>query len=92
MITGSGTPSLRVLIAGGGVAGQALAFWLTRGGHRVTVAERFPALRATGAQVDLRGQGIEAVRRMGLLDAVRGALVDEAGVALIDARGRAKAT
>jgi 2-polyprenyl-6-methoxyphenol hydroxylase-like FAD-dependent oxidoreductase len=90
--SGSGTPSLRVLIAGGGIAGQALAYWLGRGGHRVTVVERFPALRATGAQVDLRGQGIEAVQRMGLLDAVRGELVDEAGVALIDARGRARAT
>ncbi|CAM5701821.1 oxidoreductase [Streptomyces violaceusniger] len=88
----SRTQPLRVLVAGGGVAGQALAFWLTRSGHRVTVVERFPALRATGAQVDLRGQGIEAVKRMGLLDAVRGKLVDEAGVAFVDARGTAKAT
>lgn len=92
MAYGSGARPLRVLVAGGGIAGQALAFWLTRGGHRVTVAERFPALRASGAQVDLRGQGIEAVERMGLLDAVRGKLVDEAGVAFVDARGRAKAT
>ncbi|MEV8062610.1 FAD-dependent monooxygenase [Streptomyces antimycoticus] len=88
----SRTQPLRVLVAGGGVAGQALAFWLTRSGHRVTVVERFPALRAAGAQVDLRGQGIEAVKRMGLLDAVRGKLVDEAGVAFVDARGTAKAT
>ncbi|WP_436535593.1 FAD-dependent monooxygenase [Actinoplanes sp. HUAS TT8] len=84
--------SLRILVAGGGIAGQALAFWLTRGGHQVTVAERFPAVRATGAQVDLRGQGIEAIRRMGLLDAVRDQLVDEAGVAFIDAHGRPRAT
>ncbi|MFI6299334.1 FAD-dependent monooxygenase [Nonomuraea sp. NPDC050790] len=83
---------LRILVAGGGIAGQALAFWLTRGGHQVTVAERFPALRATGAQVDLRGQGIEAARRMGLLDAIRRELVDEAGVAFVDSRGRARAT
>ncbi|MFJ5985541.1 FAD-dependent monooxygenase [Lentzea sp. NPDC092896] len=83
---------LRVLVAGGGVAGQALAFWLTRGGHQVTVVERFPALRAAGAQVDLRGQGIEAVRRMGLLDAVRAELVDEPGVAFVDAGGRTKGT
>ncbi|MFE7314006.1 FAD-dependent monooxygenase [Streptomyces sp. NPDC057555] len=88
----SGTQPLRILIAGGGIAGQALAYWLTQGGHRVTVAERFPALRAAGAQVDLRGQGIEAAERMGLLDAIRGKLVDEAGVAFVDARGRAKAT
>ncbi|MZD04578.1 oxidoreductase [Streptomyces sp. SID5785] len=92
-VTGKNTKgTLRVLVAGGGVAGPALAFWLTRAGHRVTVVERFPALRASGAQVDLRGQGIEAVARMGLLDAVRGRLVDEAGVAFVDSRGRPKAT
>ncbi|MFB8087411.1 FAD-dependent monooxygenase [Streptomyces sp. NPDC055992] len=84
--------SLRILVAGGGVAGQALAFWLTRGGHAVTVVERFPALRDSGAQVDLRGQGIDAVERMGLLQEVRGQLVDEAGVAFIDPRGKPKAT
>ncbi|MEL5955150.1 FAD-dependent monooxygenase [Streptomyces sp. CLV115] len=92
MARGSDKQPLRVLVAGGGIAGQALALWLTRGGHQVTVAERAPALRATGAQVDLRGQGIEAVKRMGLLDAVRAKLVDEAGVALIDSRGKARAT
>ncbi|MFI6334899.1 FAD-dependent monooxygenase [Streptomyces sp. NPDC050535] len=92
MTQGSGTRPLRVLIAGGGVAGQALAFWLTRGGHRVTVVERFPALRAAGAQVDLRGQGIEAVRRMGLLEIVRDKLVDEEGVAFVNDRGKVKAT
>ncbi|MET0425953.1 MAG: FAD-dependent oxidoreductase [Actinoplanes sp.] len=83
---------MRVLICGGGVAGQALAYWLARGGHQVVVVERFPALRATGAQVDLRGQGIEAIKRMGLLDAVRGKLVDEAGVAFVNARGKVRAT
>lgn len=83
---------MKILICGAGIAGQAAAFWLARGGHRVTVVERFPALRATGAQVDLRGQGIEAVERMGLLDAVRSKLVDEAGVAFVDAKGRARAT
>ncbi|MFD4675339.1 FAD-dependent monooxygenase [Lentzea sp. NPDC058450] len=88
----SGARPLRILVAGGGIAGPAAAFWLTRGGHQVTVVERFPALRATGAQVDLRGQGIEAVRRMGLLDVVRDALVDEPGVAFVDTRGRRRAT
>ncbi|WP_406155125.1 FAD-dependent monooxygenase [Streptomyces sp. NBC_01023] len=88
----TGTPSLKILVCGGGVAGEALAYWLVRGGHRVTVVERFPALRATGAQVDLRGQGIDAVERMGLLGAVRDKLVDEAGVAFVNARGRARAT
>ena len=91
-MTGTGRTSLRVLVCGGGIAGQAAAYWLAHGGHRVVVAERFPALRAGGAQVDLRGQGIEAVERMGLLDEVRAARVDEAGVAFVDGRGRRWAT
>lgn len=88
----AGRRPLNVLICGGGCAGPALAFWLARNGHRVVVVERFPALRATGAQVDLRGQGIEAVKRMGLLDVVRSKLVDEAGVSFVDAQGKVKAT
>ena len=83
---------LKILVCGGGVAGPALAYWLARSGHRVVVVERFPALRATGAQVDLRGQGIEAAKRMDLIDTVRNNLVDEAGVSFVDSQGRAKAT
>lgn len=92
MAFGPAASGLKILICGAGCAGPALAYWLARGGHQVTVVERFPVLRATGAQVDLRGQGIEAVRRMGLLETVRSKLVDEAGVSFVDARGRAKAT
>jgi 2-polyprenyl-6-methoxyphenol hydroxylase-like FAD-dependent oxidoreductase len=47
---------------------------------------------ASGAQIDLRAQGIEAVKRMGLLDAIRGKLVDEAGVSFVDSQGKTKAT
>lgn len=86
------TTSLDILICGGGIAGPALAFWLAKSGHRVTIVERFPALRATGAQVDLRGQGIEAVKRMGLLDKVKNHLVDEAGVSFVNAQGKVQAT
>ncbi|CAM4513671.1 FAD-dependent oxidoreductase [Nocardia ninae] len=88
----SETGAMKILICGGGIAGQAAAYWLARAGHRVTVVERFPALRATGAQVDLRGQGIEAVERMGLLDVVRSKLVDEAGVAFVNGQGKARGT
>ncbi len=83
---------LKILVCGGGIAGPALAYWLARSGHRVIVVERFPALRATGAQVDLRGQGIEAAKRMGLIDTIRNNLVDEAGVSFVDSQGSPKAT
>ncbi|KAJ5467922.1 MonooxygenaseFAD-binding [Penicillium sp. IBT 31633x] len=84
--------ALKVLICGGGVAGPALAYWLARLGHQVIIVERSPALRAAGAQIDLRGQGIEAVKRMGLIDAVRKKLVNEGGVSIVDAKGKVKAT
>lgn len=85
-------PPLKILICGAGIAGAALAFWFARAGHRVTLVERFPVLRAAGAQVDLRGQGIEAAKRMGILDAVRSKLVDEVGVAFVGADGRPRVT
>lgn len=83
---------LIILICGGGCAGPALAFWLAKSGHIVTIVERHPNLRAAGAQIDLRAQGIEVVKRMALLDTVRTKLVDEAGVATIDSNGTPQGT
>jgi 2-polyprenyl-6-methoxyphenol hydroxylase-like FAD-dependent oxidoreductase len=85
-------PSLRVLICGGGCAGPALGYWLSKCGHKVVVVERFPFLRASGAQIDLRAQGIEVVKRMGLLDVIRGKLVEEIGFSFVDSQGKTKAT
>lgn len=85
-------PPLRILICGGGCAGPALAFWLARAGHHVTICERFSALRATGAQIDLRAQGINVVKRMGLLPTIRRHLVEEDGVAFVDSQGNVKGT
>ncbi|MDI1492915.1 MAG: hypothetical protein OHK93_004698 [Ramalina farinacea] len=85
-------PPLRILICGGGCAGPALAFWLARAGHDITICERSSALRATGAQIDLRAQGINVVKRMGLLPTIRRHLVEEDGVAFVDSQGKVKAT
>ncbi|KAF4995574.1 hypothetical protein FDECE_12773 [Fusarium decemcellulare] len=83
---------LKILICGGGCAGPALAHCLAGQGHKIVIVERFPALRASGAQIDLREQGIEVVKRMGLLDAVRANLVDEPGVSFVDSNGKTFAT
>ncbi|KAG8164110.1 hypothetical protein KVR01_006028 [Diaporthe batatas] len=83
--------SLRVLISGGGIAGNALAFWLTKLGHNVTVVERFPGLRATGLQLDLRGAGIEVMRRMGLEQAFQAKRAPEEGMQVVDSTGRQRA-
>ncbi|KAL8810085.1 MAG: hypothetical protein Q9223_002268 [Gallowayella weberi] len=82
---------LNVLICGGGCAGPSLAFWLARSGHNVTIVERFPTLRDKGAQIDIREQGIQVIKRMGLLDIIRSVRVDEAGMALVDHQNNIKA-
>ncbi|KAJ3495686.1 hypothetical protein NLG97_g3214 [Lecanicillium saksenae] len=78
---------MKVAIAGAGVAGPAVAFWLAKQGHECTVIERFPSLRAAGLQVDLRNEAIEAVRRMGLLPTVRERSVPEMGTIIVDSKG-----
>src|SRR3954471_3328794 len=43
------------LIAGAGIAGPSLAYWLDRTGWTVTVVERAPARREGAQAVDFRG-------------------------------------
>jgi 2-polyprenyl-6-methoxyphenol hydroxylase-like FAD-dependent oxidoreductase len=62
-----------VLISGAGLAGPALAWWLSRNGFRPTVVERAPALRDGGYKVDVRGAAIEVLKRMGVYEAARAA-------------------
>jgi 2-polyprenyl-6-methoxyphenol hydroxylase-like FAD-dependent oxidoreductase len=83
--------SLKVIICGGVCAGLALAYWLSRSGHQVTVIERFLALRAIEDQIDIRAQGIKVFKRMGLLDAISSKLVHESGVSIVDSHGKRKA-
>lgn len=79
---------LKVLIVGGGVAGPSLAYWLSRLNTEVTLIERFPRIRAHGQQVDIRGQGVPMMKKMGLEAAVRAAAVHEPGMQLVDERGK----
>ncbi|KAE8383733.1 hypothetical protein BDV26DRAFT_276997 [Aspergillus bertholletiae] len=81
-------PQLKVLICGAGITGNALAFWLSKLGYEITVLERFPKIRASGLQVDLRGPGIQVLRRMGLEKAFRASSVTEQGLQLVDQKGR----
>jgi 2-polyprenyl-6-methoxyphenol hydroxylase-like FAD-dependent oxidoreductase len=80
-----------VLISGAGVAGPALAFWLTRSGHRVVVAELADGIRPGGQTVDLRGAGRDVVRRMGLLDRMTERSMDQRGIAWVRADGSRRA-
>jgi 2-polyprenyl-6-methoxyphenol hydroxylase-like FAD-dependent oxidoreductase len=78
---------MKIAINGAGIAGTALAFWLSKLGHEVVLVERAPELRTGGFVVNLWGIGYDALERMGLLprllalqhhtDALR--MVDRAG-------------
>ncbi|KAK4120699.1 FAD/NAD(P)-binding domain-containing protein [Parathielavia appendiculata] len=87
---------LRVLISGAGVAGPALALHLSRLPPplqcNITIVERRPRSRNNiGQQIDLRGQGVAAMRKLGIERAVRARLVDEPGVRMLDRRGKLQA-
>lgn len=82
---------LKVLIVGGGITGPALGFWLSRLNCDITIIERTPDLRASGQQIDIRGQGVTVMRRMGIETAVREKVVDEQGMKFVDQQGRVKA-
>lgn len=82
---------LKILIVGGGITGPALAYWLSKVDCDITIVERSPDLRASGQQIDLRGQGLTCMRRMGIEAAVREKVVDEQGFRLIDKNGNIKA-
>lgn len=84
-------PPLKILISGGGVAGTSLAFWLTKLNQDVTVVEWYPCLRTTGLQIDLRGQGIDVLKRMGLEKAFRDNAAPEEGIQFVDSKGRNRA-
>ncbi len=77
-----------VLISGAGIAGTALAYWLNRYGFRVTVVERAPSLRGGGQAVDVRGNALEVVDRMGLLAEVRARRTGLRGMSVVDGDGK----
>lgn len=76
-----------VLISGGGIAGPALAHWLTRRGFAVTVVECAPGPRPGGQAVDLRGAARSVADRMGLLEEIRAVGLEQRGIAWVRSDG-----
>lgn len=81
-------PQLKILISGAGIAGTALAFWLSKLGHSVTVVERFPELRKNGLQLDLRGHGVQVLKLMGLDAEFRARAAPEQGMQIVNKSGK----
>ncbi|WP_040821875.1 FAD-dependent monooxygenase [Nocardia jiangxiensis] len=82
------THTPRILVSGGGIAGNAVALQLLRAGIDVTVIERAAAPRPGGQAVDLRGPSREAAERMGLMPGIRKYQLQELGMSYVDPQGR----
>lgn len=80
-----------VLISGAGVAGPALAYWLSCYGYRVIVVELAEEIRPGGQTVDLRGAGADVVERMGLLDQMQSRALEQRGIAWVRDDGSRRA-
>ncbi|KAK3937375.1 kynurenine 3-monooxygenase [Diplogelasinospora grovesii] len=82
---------LKVLISGAGIAGPALASLLVRITTfpcTIVIVERHPSLRSSGQQIDLRGQGVDAMRAIGIEPQVRRAHVNEPGMSFVNRSGK----
>ena len=79
----------KILISGSGIAGSVLAFWLLRAYPQanLTIVERAPSLRLTGASVDIRNSAINIIKLMGLEDEIKKHTTKERGVHCVDKHG-----
>ncbi|MFY1672521.1 FAD-dependent monooxygenase [Plantactinospora sp. WMMB334] len=78
----------KVLIVGAGVAGPALAYWLTRHGFRTTIVERAKDLRSSGNPIDVKGPAVPVAERMGIMPRLREAATRVNAMTLLDPDGR----
>ncbi|TVY50980.1 Uncharacterized protein LCER1_G007812 [Lachnellula cervina] len=86
--------SPKILISGSGIAGSVFAFWLLRAdpNANITIVERDPSLRLTGASVDIRSSAVDIIKWMGAEQEIRAQSTKEEGVQFVDAHGKAAAT
>ena len=86
--------SPNILISGSGIAGCVFSFWLLRAypNANVTIVERDPSLRLTGASVDIRSSAVDIIKWMDAEQDIRNQATKEEGVQFVDANGKAVAT
>jgi 2-polyprenyl-6-methoxyphenol hydroxylase-like FAD-dependent oxidoreductase len=73
---------MRVIVAGGGIAGLSAAIALRRIGHEVVVLERAPRIDPVGAGITLFANAMRALDRLGVAEAVaaRGAAATRSAI------------
>lgn len=81
---------MRVAINGAGIAGAALAYWLSKLGHDVLLVERAPELRTGGYILNLWGIGYDAAEKMGLLPTLLALQYHADELQMVDSQGRVR--
>jgi len=61
----------KILIAGASFAGLSSAYWMSELGYDITVVEIAPGIRAGGTAVNIRGNTIDIVKRMGIFEKIQ---------------------
>lgn len=61
----------KILISGASFAGLSTAYWMHKFGYQVTIIEIAPSLKKGGTPVNIMGNTIDIVKRMGLLDQIQ---------------------
>jgi len=86
--------NLNILISGSGIAGSVFAFWLLRAypNANITIVERDPSLRLTGASVDIRSSAVDIIKLMGAEQEIRKQSTNEEGIQFVEANGNPVAT
>ena len=86
--------NLNILISGSGIAGSVFAFWLLRAypNANITIVERDPSLRLTGASVDIRSSAVDIIKWMGTEQEIRKQTTKEEGIQFIEANDKPIAT
>ena len=61
----------KVLVSGASFAGLSTAYWMNQLGYAVTVVEIASGIRMGGTAVDIRGNTVDIVRRMGIFEQIK---------------------
>lgn len=71
----------KVLVSGSGIAGGVFANWLLRAyrNAQITIVERDPTMRLTGASVDIRSNAVDIIKAMGVEPEIRKQSTKEEG-------------
>ena len=77
----------RVLVSGASFAGLSTAYWMNRLGYAVTVVEVGKTLKRGGTPVNIEGDTVNIMQRMGLLEHIQSSSLPARPVEFVDSQG-----